>query len=84
MAGDDAAEAKLFEIDLKKINENNYKLFLTDSEKGICISADLKKSVITGGVVPVVKYKMTGSDGVALDHGVLIAEAYEFIKNVVG
>ncbi len=84
MAGDDAAEAELFEIELKKISEDTYKLCLINSEKEISISADLTKSVITGGVIPVVKYEMTGSDGVALDHGVLIAEAYEFIKNVVG
>ena len=84
MAGDDAAEAELFEINLEEINEDTYKLFLTDSEKGISISVDLKKKIIPGAVVPVVKYEMIGSDGVALDHGVLIAEAYEFIKNVVG
>ena len=80
-AGDDAAEAALFETELKEISDGYYKLFLDNEEKNLHLSADLKKEVITGGIIPVVKYTMTGSDGVALDHGVLIADAYDFIIN---
>jgi hypothetical protein len=39
----------------------------------------LKKQANEKGLVPVTKYRMTESDGIGLDHGALIADAYEFV-----
>ena len=54
-------------------------LELVCEEKGLRLGAELERSVTKGGIIPVVKHRMVKTDGVGLDHGVLIAEAYMFI-----
>lgn len=79
-AGDDAAEAELFDIKLSEPYDGKVKLELECSEKNLKLCAVLKENLITGGIAPIVKYEILESDGIALDHAVLIADAYHFIK----
>ena len=78
-AGDDAGDAALFDVKLEEEGKNNYRLKLSCPERNLFLSAVLKKQANEKGLVPVTKYRMTASDGIGLDHGALIADAYEFV-----
>ena len=78
-AGDDAGDAALFAINLEEEGDNLYRLRLSCTDRNLFLSAVLKKEVNEKGLVPITKYRMTKSDGIGLDHGALIADAYEFV-----
>lgn len=80
-AGDDAAEADWFDIDLKENGNGNYDLTLTadslDAKLGCLIGVE--KNNVCG--IEDKKYKVISRDGIAADHGVIITESLLIMKD---
>ena len=83
VAGDDAGEAELFNITLHDLGNSRYRLELYCSVCDICLYAILKRNVILGGLVPVVKHEIIESEGIALDHAMLITDAYLYLLDII-
>lgn len=73
-AGDDAADAKWFDLNWKK--ENN-RLFLTLSHDGVVLSAVLKKQEVMTSLGRDIRFDLLENNGVAFDHAKIIATAIE-------
>lgn len=73
-AGDDAADAKWFDLNWKK--ENN-RLFLTLRHDGVVLSAVLKKQEVMTSLGRDIRFDLLENNGVAFDHAKIIATAIE-------
>lgn len=73
-AGDDAADAKWFDLNWKK--ENN-RLFLTLTHDGVVLSAVLKKQEVMTSLGRDIRFDLLENNGVAFDHAKIIATAIE-------
>ncbi len=82
IAGDDAGDAAFFDIELNNAGDDNIRLNLFYKEKDLSLSAILKMTVFDKGIVPVKEYEIIRSEGIALDHAILITDAYDYIMNV--
>lgn len=73
-AGDDAADAKWFDLDWKK---ENGRLFLTLTHDGVVLSAVLKKQEVMTSLGRDIRFDLLENNGVAFDHAKIIATAIE-------
>ncbi len=73
-AGDDAADAKWFDLDWKK---ENSRLSLTLTNDGIILSAVLKKHEVMTSLGRDIRFDLLENNGVAFDHAKIIATAIE-------
>lgn len=78
-AGDDAKDAAFFDIEVKEEN-NLILLTLENKEKDLKLSAKLKKHRTQSGVLSSEYFELMESDRIALDHAILIVEAFRFIN----
>ena len=78
-AGDDAADAAFFDIEVKEENDLIF-LTLENKEKDLKLSAKLKKHRTQSGVLSSEYFELLGSDRIAMDHAILIIEAFRFIN----
>ena len=83
VAGDDAGDAALFDISLSNMGNDIIRLELYCKERDIRALADLRRNVITGGIVPEVRHEIVNTEGIALDHAILITDAYLFLLNSI-
>lgn len=89
-AGDDAKDAEWFDIALDyednvrradgKMHQT-IKLKLTASERNLELGAVVEKSWRENAILKNTSYRLISSDGVAADHGAIITEAVEYVKN---
>lgn len=82
-AGDDARDAGLFDISLLDLGNNRYRLKLELAGKDISLTAVLKRTVTESGITPVIRHELTESDGIGMDHAVLIADAYTYLLDKI-
>lgn len=73
-AGDDAADAKWFDLDWKK---ENSRLSLTLTHDGVVLSAVLKKQEVMTSLGRDIRFDLLENNGVAFDHAKIIATAIE-------
>lgn len=73
-AGDDAADAKWFNLDWKK---ENSRLSLTLTRDGVVLSAVLKKHEVMTSLGRDIRFDLLENNGVAFDHAKIIATAIE-------
>ncbi len=78
-AGDDAKDAVLFDIDLEE-ERDSVKLILTSDQTDSTLEAIYKKIEIPDEFFSYTKYELISSHGIALDHELLILDAYMYIK----
>ncbi|MBQ9421883.1 MAG: NUDIX hydrolase [Lachnospiraceae bacterium] len=87
-AGDDAADAVWMDVSLKeeetddapaddpcRIKTATYTLSLSNAVHGVKLNAKIKRSVIKRSVLNDVQYKLLSSDGIAVDHALIITDA---------
>lgn len=85
-AGDDAADAMWFGVDLKREdngmdrNQEIWRLLLKNEKKNIQIGARVKVSRSGHPLLPQEKYELLESDGIAVDHGCLVVHALLYLK----
>ena len=87
-AGDDAADAVWMDVSLREEallhgtqDTHIYVLSLSNAAKGINLSAKLKRSVIKRSVLKDVQYELISSDGIAVDHALIIADALMHLQS---
>lgn len=73
-AGDDAADAKWFDLDWRK---ENSRLSLTLTHGGVVLSAVLKKLEVMTSLGRDIRFDLLENNGVAFDHAKIIATAIE-------
>lgn len=73
-AGEDAADAKWFDLDWK---EENSRLFLTLTHDRVVLSAVLKKQEVMTSLGRDIRFDLLENNGVAFDHAKIIATAFE-------
>lgn len=90
-AGDDAADALWMDAELTQEAEAEpgdetghtaeiWRLVLTNAERHIAVSARVKYSCRTAGILPQEKYELLESDGIAVDHGCIITQALLYLR----
>lgn len=91
-AGDDAKDAAWFDISWSNPDCNlsadsdgrchqMIELKLEAKERGITLEAKVDKSYKTGSLLKNIKYELVESRGIAADHGAIIMEAAEYVKD---
>ena len=91
-AGDDAKDAEWFDISWKESDGAVYtgldgrchrtlELKLEAEKRGITLGAKVDKSFNSGAALKNVKYELIESNGIAADHGAIIMEAAEYVKD---
>lgn len=80
-AGDDAAEADWFDIDLKEDENGDLILTLTADSSDTRLSSVIRVEKNTVCGIEEKKYKVISRDGIAVDHGVLITESMLIMKD---
>ena len=78
-AGDDADDAAFFDIKVQE-EDGMINLSLKNEEKDLTLSAVLKKQRKKSGILYYDYYEIAESDHIAMDHAILIMEAWEYIK----
>lgn len=93
-AGDDAADALWLDISLQQTDTNPdsagetvpgesciYTLSLTNAACGVSLSATIKRSVVKRSVLKDIQYELISSDGIAVDHALIITDALLHLKS---
>ena len=75
--GDDAAEARWFDISFERVSDDEYKLILTDGDVELISSLRL-----TDSRFGVSSYDIISSGGLAFDHAAIIAVALDKVKQL--
>lgn len=89
-AGDDAADALWMDVTLEKEQEHEaaengsreeiWCLTLEHGEHSVALSARVKLSYRTFGILPQEKYELLESSGIAVDHGCIIIQALLYLR----
>ena len=94
-AGDDAADALWFDVELKEAKEDGpapagdahetreeqvYTLTLRSRERPVTLSARVERTIIKRGVLKDVRYRLLETEGIASDHGCLIVDGLLHLK----
>lgn len=83
-AGDDADEALWFQISLREKEKapgrEVWELTLSNKEHGICVGAEVERTVSGHRLLPGERFKLLKSDGLAVDHGCLITQALLYLR----
>jgi 8-oxo-dGTP diphosphatase len=82
-AADDASDAGWFEIHTKELSDNVTRLTLTCKEKEEVIAADIKHEDYEVAGLMATNYSTVEKIGLAADHGEIILETYNMIKDAV-
>jgi len=91
-AGDDAADALWFDLELRETGREvhsdretketvQYELELTNGEAGLKLSAALTRTAVRRGPLEDVRYELRSSDGIAVDHGLILSDAVLYLKD---
>ena len=91
-AGDDAADALWFDLDLTETGSEfsdepkaektvKYELKLVNDEAGLKLSASLTRTTIKRGPLTDVRYELCSSDGIAVDHGLILSDAVLYLMD---
>ena len=91
-AGDDAADALWFDLDLTETGTEfsdepkaektvKYELKLVNDEAGLKLSASLTRTTIKRGPLTDVRYELCSSDGIAVDHGLILSDAVLYLMD---
>ena len=79
-AGDDAKDALLFDIEIQDEDYEFITINFHSEKTDTNLSAKYKKTQINDDFFPQTKYELIDSQGIALDHELLIIDAYMFVK----
>lgn len=88
-AGDDAADALWMDVSLEKEEEweekgnktEIWRLFLTNGERKIRLTARVKITVSGHPLLGEETYELLSCDGIAVDHGCILTQALLYLKN---
>ncbi|MCI6886821.1 MAG: NUDIX hydrolase [Lachnospiraceae bacterium] len=86
-AGDDAADAVWMDVQLHQESDSSesdqeiWNLRLSNAERALRISADVKVSRSGHRLLPQERYELLKSDGIAVDHGCLIVQALLYLRS---
>ena len=91
-ARDDAADALWFDLDLTETGSEfsdepkaektvKYELKLVNDEAGLKLSASLTRTTIKRGPLTDVRYELCSSDGIAVDHGLILSDAVLYLMD---
>ena len=89
-AGDDAADAAWFAVELEREDDRTvreqeiWRLRLNNEQRQVKIGARVKVSRSGHPLLPQEKYELLESDGIAVDHGCLIVQALLYLKERLG